>query len=54
MVGGPPGDLRRFTRYDTAILVASGERRGAAELIDYLTSDAARSVIAKSGFKPAR
>jgi len=54
LAGTLPGDLRRFTRYDIAILLASGEQRGATELLDYLTSDAARAAIEKSGFKPAR
>lgn len=54
IAGGLPGDLRRFTRYDIAILAASGEQQGATELVDYLTSGAARAVIEKSGFKPTR
>lgn len=54
LVGPLPGDLRRPTRYDVAVLVASDQQEDAKALVGYLTSSAARAVIEKSGFKPAR
>ena len=54
LVGSLPADLRRPTRYDVAVLVASDQQEDAKALVGYLTSGAARGVIEKSGFKPAR
>ncbi len=54
LVGPLPGDLRKPTRYDIAVLVGSDKQKDATELVDYLTSGPASAVIEKSGFKPAR
>ncbi|MGI9024016.1 MAG: molybdate ABC transporter substrate-binding protein [Burkholderiaceae bacterium] len=54
LVGPLPGDLRKPTRYDVAVLVASDQQEDAKALVGYLTSGAARAMIEKSDFKPAR
>lgn len=54
LVGTLPGELKRLTRYDLAMMNASGDKKAAQALADELSSPAARAVIEKSGFMPAK
>ncbi len=54
LVGPLPGDLKRLTRYDVAMLVSTTHRAEAVALVTELSSPAAHGVIEKSGFGPAR
>ena len=54
LVGPLPGDLQRLTRYDLAAMTSTTHRAEAVALVGELTTPAARAVIEKSGFKPAR
>jgi molybdate transport system substrate-binding protein len=53
LVGTLPGDLKKITRYDLAVMNASTDKKDATALAAYLSSPAAHKVIEKSGFSPA-
>ena len=54
LVGPLPGDLRRPTRYDLAMLSGTPRHKEAADLIAGLTSRDAQAVLEKGGFVPPR
>ncbi len=54
LVGPLPGDLKRLTRYDLALVVGTPHRDEAAALAAELSSKDAHATIEKSGFMPAR
>ncbi len=54
LIGVLPGDLKRLTRYDIAIVDGTSRRADAAALEASFGTPAAQKAIADSGFTPAR